>query len=347
MKLKISFLFILLAGFLASAEAQQGAGIYPMKSGHIEYTLKGDLTGTKTVWFDDYGALYYERENSVMRFESEGEMAEEVSNRLSINTREYMWIVDMETKTGQRYDSYFSEDLYSDFDLTDDKIVKEELEKSIVEYGGEYLGMEMFLGRNCHVYTVWGTTTWLYHGIALKMITEFEGLKTEMIATLYEENIDVPATTFVVPEEVTIEEYVEPVIEEEDYSYADFTEMTWPYDDFEAKVRKLSVKGFEVTDVFDLMGMYSASLSDNNEKSIYIIAKHIDNFITDVDLEFDNSTKLEKYGCPMIYTPEIPYDDTNTSLLVMKDTEKSCYWVIYAYPVMTEKQMQKIAKQLK
>jgi len=31
----------------------------------------------------------------------------------------------------------------------------------------------------------------------------------------------------------------------------------------------------------------------------------------------------------------------------MKDAEQSCYWVIYAYPVMTEKQMLKIAKQLK
>lgn len=347
MKIRLLLFAGFLSGIINFSVAQQNKGIYPMKSGHIEYALSGDLSGTKTVWFDDYGALYYERENSVLHMLYEEEESIENSNRLQIHTYEYTWAIDMTDKTGKRYDSYFSEDLYDDFDLTDDKAVKEELENTISDYGGEYLGMEELLGKNCHVYTVWGAKTWLYQGHTLKMITEFEGLKTEITATVYEENIEVPKEIFEVPNDIDIEIIEDIVVEDNNDAPDTYKELTWSFSEFQVKINKIKLKAFTVSDIFDLMGMYSATFNSGEARSIYIIANHIDNFDIDVDIEFDNSEKFEKYGCAMIYTPEIPNDSSNTSLLVMKYPKNNCYFFIYSYPTMSSKQMLKIAKQLK
>ena len=44
--------------------AQDQLKKYAIKSGHIEYELTGSTTGTKTVWWDNYGDKLFEETKS-------------------------------------------------------------------------------------------------------------------------------------------------------------------------------------------------------------------------------------------------------------------------------------------
>ena len=54
--LLMGLLFVILS---MTAMAQQQGKYFFVKSGHIEYTLGGNTSGTKSVWFDNYGMLMY------------------------------------------------------------------------------------------------------------------------------------------------------------------------------------------------------------------------------------------------------------------------------------------------
>ncbi len=65
MRTKI-FLFLTVFFTVSQFAQQQGKYIF-MKSGHIEYQLNGNTTGTKSVWFDEYGMLMYTLTNSTQK----------------------------------------------------------------------------------------------------------------------------------------------------------------------------------------------------------------------------------------------------------------------------------------
>lgn len=55
--MKTRLLLLLTAFFTVGLFAQQHGKYFFVKSGHIEYALGGNTTGTKSVWFDNYGML--------------------------------------------------------------------------------------------------------------------------------------------------------------------------------------------------------------------------------------------------------------------------------------------------
>ena len=177
--------------------AQAQEKLYEVKSGIV--TMEMDMMGRKIVreiHFDDYGAkqaTISEMRGQKMRgVEVDGEM-------LMINDAEKtamkMPAMGMGGGSNERIN----------FLNKDEKYIKKNKIK--------FVGTETFLDRECTKYTVAlfmmgqvvKQTVWVYKGITLKSSIATDFGEMVQVATKLEEDVEIPAATFEVPEGLTIQ----------------------------------------------------------------------------------------------------------------------------------------------
>ena len=177
--------------------AQAQEKLYEVKSGIV--TMEVDMMGRKIVreiHFDDYGAkqaTISEMRGQKMRgVEVDGEM-------LMINDAEKtamkMPAMGMGGGSNERIN----------FLNKDEKYIKKNKIK--------FVGTETFLDRECTKYTVAlfmmgqvvKQTVWVYKGITLKSSIATDFGEMVQVATKLEEDVEIPAATFEVPEGLTIQ----------------------------------------------------------------------------------------------------------------------------------------------
>ena len=187
--------------------AQQQGKYFFVKSGHIEYTLGGNATGTKTVWFDNYGMLMYTLIESTTTVKIMGMKSTTTTKELEIRKGNTIWKADLLQQTGTKMT--IEEQTKVGEKLTKGKTDAQlhELErKTLTDMGAEIEGYEMFLGKNCLKFK-WGTTRFLqYKGIPLKSDISVLGASYTETATSFDTNIAVPATKFAIPTDVKFED---------------------------------------------------------------------------------------------------------------------------------------------
>lgn len=194
MKKNILALVILIT-ISITANAQVTKGQYGFKSGHVEYELTGNTTGTKSLWWDDFGAKSCTETNSVTKIEMFGIKNETKMHTLNVINGENYWFANLDDKTGQE-GSLTSMLGYSGIDqMTEAE--KEELGNQMIDsLGGERLGTEMILGCNCDIVSMFGSKSWNCKGVILKIEVETMGVVANEIAISFDKNISVPATKF-------------------------------------------------------------------------------------------------------------------------------------------------------
>lgn len=192
---KLLFLSILMQIVFVLKAQDNEAKIYLIKSGYIEYELTGSTTGTKTIWWDNYGEWSYEEEKSVTKMKVFGMTSEEKKHTITVSKDGLFWTANMLERTGIK-GREITEDIQEDISDMDE----EELEKTGRELfkamGGKELPPETFLGRKCNVLEIMGAKSYIYKNIPLKSTIDLMGIKANITAIKMEENISIPESKF-------------------------------------------------------------------------------------------------------------------------------------------------------
>ena len=175
-----------------------------MNSYIIEYKQEMNVQGMKS---SSVMTQYIDIENNKFAMETEtssdimGTKTNEKS--LTINDKEYTYIINNTQKTGMKLKSDEAEENPMDLIKSqEDQTFKQMIEKE----GGKIVGNETFLGKNCIVVEInkdgQNMKMWYYKGIPLKMTNPVFTLE----ATKLEENASIPSSKFEVPKDIKFSE---------------------------------------------------------------------------------------------------------------------------------------------
>nr|WP_319397528.1 hypothetical protein [uncultured Carboxylicivirga sp.] len=202
MKKYRNILSIILLGCSVVMSAQINPEKYAVKSGHVEYTLTGNTTGTKSIWWDDYGDKTYEEIKAVTEVKMFGMKSRDEAHTITVMLGDKFWSVNVIEGTGQKgvLETQEMAKAIAE-DMTEEEA--KQLEQQIMDaLGGEKLGNETFLGHSCEILSVMGAKTWIYKGVVLKSEAKLMGIKSNEVATLFDEDINVPSSRFTPPADV-------------------------------------------------------------------------------------------------------------------------------------------------
>ena len=182
----------ILAAFCMGAQAQEK--LYTVKSGVV--TMEMNMMGqniVQKVYFDDYGV----KKATVSNFNGQ-------DSRQIVVDGETVMINDAE-KTAMKMPMMGMQETVN-FSNLDEKTMK--------KYKVQELGKETIAGKECTKYQVTvmmmgqpqKQTVWVYKGVTLKSSSSSDFGEMVQTATKLQENVEIPASTFTVPEGVKIQD---------------------------------------------------------------------------------------------------------------------------------------------
>ena len=178
--MKLLFLTLLFMAFFSfQTKAQNKMKRYPIESGKVNYQITSpEGTGSKVLLFDHYGR----RESTHETMQKNGKTVKDQITLLN-NGKSYVINLltnkgrDMSQSTGMAM-KMMTGATGNDMSATGKKMLE--------GMGGQKVGYESFLGKNCEkweVNTMGKTTMLLWKGIPLKTVTSVMGIKTTEEAT--------------------------------------------------------------------------------------------------------------------------------------------------------------------
>jgi len=182
----------ILAAFCMGAQAQEK--LYTVKSGIV--TMEMDMMGqsiVQEIYFDDYGA----KKATVMNFGGQK------SRNIVVDGATVM--VNDDEKTAMKMPMMGQQETVNFSNLD---------EKTIKKYKVKELGKETVAGKDCTKYEVTvfmmgqpqKQTVWVYKGITLKSASSSDFGDMVQTATKIQENVEIPASMFVLPAGVKVQE---------------------------------------------------------------------------------------------------------------------------------------------
>lgn len=172
---------------------------YGLRSGVVEYRIRGSLEGRELLYFDRFGlreAKYTETDLVVLG-------SSEKSRELTLLDGAWMTKIDLDTKNGQRgldptYDTVVPASEGRDLTNLAEGILR--------DMGGRRIGTELHLGRECDVWELPAIRgrTWIWNGIALR--TELNGPDGSLVheAVRLDADASVPEDVFEIPDGVDV-----------------------------------------------------------------------------------------------------------------------------------------------
>ena len=198
-KLNYFVLILFVLQFIATTNAQDFRK-YRTKSGHVEYKLSGNATGTNSIYWDDWGRKEVQIQKS--KTTVFGMTNEEDKTTLMLGTDVYSWKKGDSRiqKTVNPMAKLWEEKHYTEKDI--EKFSKESLES----LGFKKTGEETIDGKDCEVYEGVGGKLWIWKGnqIAIKTNVKILGINIVSDATKIELNKSVDASLFEVPKDMEV-----------------------------------------------------------------------------------------------------------------------------------------------
>ena len=202
MKIKLISTSVLLgAAIMLQAQAPAPEAVYEIKSGII--TTEMDMMGQKVVqkqYFDDYG----KKQATVSDFGG-GQM-----RTITLDGAQVM--INEAEKTATRMPAMMGGMGGGARRINFSKLTDEVIKQFQIKEQGE----EAIAGKTCKKYSVtmqspmggdaMTSTLWVYKGITLKSSMNSQMGAMEQVATKLEENVEIPATMFTVPEGIKVTE---------------------------------------------------------------------------------------------------------------------------------------------
>jgi len=333
---KLFLSFILLICVFAQAENLQ---VFGVKSGKIVYELGGNNSGTKTVWFDDYGRLRrteLQKKTTVKIFGMENTTTE---STLTIMDGEHIYNADLQENSGYKQPMPNMAEMVDVEEMTEAE-QQEFYDETLANLGGEKLGTEEFLGRTCDLIKLMGSKSWIYKGITLKNETSLMGITTNETAIDFAENVKVSADRFIPPAEIAWQQsgFVgEELYDEQGYEEdnpEDFRAPGMTYDYFENQIGSTELAGYRLLRVEQDGDQYLAVFMQTPHNSIMISATAYDEELLqqqsgDIDLQSKFSYRgkdayftLTPDGLAMLNLI-LPQKQTMISYIKMSQAEKA------------------------
>lgn len=329
--MKKSLLILLCILIAVSAQAQQKQKRFLLKSGHIKYELTGNTTGTKEMWWDDYGNNTCEIVNSVTVTKIFGMKNESKSNNKTIIIKDKFWSINyVEESASKGTLPYYEESHEMVEDMTDEEL-RQWGEDMLESLGGERLPNESFMGYNCEVFTVLGVKSWIYKGVVLKSEGEMLGMTINEVASKFEPNTPVAASLFK-PDAVDYEDIdakmnamyggmADTYNEDADYDEdnASLVPLSYSFENFKKALEPLTKNGYKKITLVSQSGLYAGTYMKGFGKIFTMMAMSEENA---KEQESYRSDSFTHNGHRCWYT-----DEDGTSLLV-EYKEHNMYFVI-------------------
>lgn len=180
----------------------------PFKEATIKYKLLGSSKGTSILYIKEYGKYLCEHEQTKMSmfgFEKE-------ENKLTISTPDWVYTIDLNSKTGSKvtnFEKYMQQE-YAKLTPSEQKTVRRNARKMGADFsqnmGGDVkFNAAMIHGYSCDKTTVMGMTSYTIHNtaIVLKMDGSVLGVKVKKEATSIDKGT-VDSSHFDIPQNVKI-----------------------------------------------------------------------------------------------------------------------------------------------
>ncbi|MBF0550339.1 MAG: hypothetical protein HQK60_07380, partial [Deltaproteobacteria bacterium] len=202
-------LWLQLTGGLACPAENPFKQAYPFDTAVLSYVSLGSQKGSSMVYVR--GGLKCKLTNTSGQIMGMDTAVRE----LEITTPQYIYYIDLKEKKGTRWDNP-SRILVEEYEkLTPEE--KVQVTEYVKKHGHHLVALlgggnpktydGILMGRPCLVIDSGNIKSWIWKGTDLALRTEGSvlGLKTVTAATKIDENIDIPSTRFVVPEDVDIQ----------------------------------------------------------------------------------------------------------------------------------------------
>lgn len=326
---------------------------FQVKSGHVEYKLSGMVTGTKSLWWDDYGEKFREETNSeeTVKTKKRTEIVE--NHSLSIFDGQYYYNINMATMQGTK----LHKDAVPDFSIFGSGLNDGEMEQLgqglLKAFGGKVeKKSETVLGRTCDVTKMMGATVCVYQGVTLRSNAKVKSVENWEEAVSFEENIRIPVVKFSPPAEAVLEDISTDVSGNENYNEELEEEegLVFPSGiDFETfrneseRVRRALGYTFAIHDASG--GEYSAMWTKDQKNTIGVLVNSLQNYANwREDFADDGIEYFTSNGIRMAFRDDTMYDEesgtsTQASMLMVELKSKDAFIRITAAPQKTKDQL--------
>ncbi len=173
--------------------------IYGIKSGIIEYEITGSQTGTKKLYFDDWGRKQAEFTNSTIKV---GKYTKH-SNLLKITKGDWQYIINLEDKTGLKRENPVIEKI---IELKNQTNYGEFGEQLLLISGGYESGGDIVADKKCKIFEFkkQNSKSWIWNWLMLKSETKRGKINITVVAKNIEENVFIADTVFSPPLNILI-----------------------------------------------------------------------------------------------------------------------------------------------
>jgi len=173
--------------------------IFGIQSGIIEYEITGSQTGSKKLYFDDWGRKQAEFSNSTIKV---GKFSKH-SNLLKITNGDWQYIINLEKKTGTKRENPVLTKMY---ELSNQINYNDFGEQLVLIEGGVKTGSEEVAGKNCTIYNFKNKNSkrWIWNWITLKSESLSGGVHITVTAKNIAENVSVPDSVFNPPLDIMV-----------------------------------------------------------------------------------------------------------------------------------------------
>ena len=262
------------------ATAQQKVQQYAIKSGYVEYTLTGNTTGTKKIWWDNYGEKSRTETQSKTVTKMFGIKNIDEAHTIEILVKDKYWSANLADQSGNKGTLPF----YKASRMLVENMTKKEQEEfannTIRSLGGERLRSENFMGKTCDVIKVMGSKIWIYKGLTLKSEMKIMGIISNETAVKLQANQSVSSSKFTPLSNInyestdqqqqamfgnmgSMEEAMEAMqngdMDDSDNNDMQMIPVKYPYDKFLSKINAFSYEGYKKMMAMKDNGAYGAA----------------------------------------------------------------------------------------
>lgn len=329
---KFAFLMLLVT-ISMGVFAQQNYQRFTTKSGYIEYKVTGNTTGTKKMWWDDYGNKSRTEVNTVSVTKMFGITNETKEETVSVTNGTKYWSANLIEKTGQKGTFSVDEQLAFYENMTEAE--KRAFEKQMLDkYGATIVGKETLMGYECEIVSVMGAKSWVYRGIVLKTEASILGITITETAVVFNKNIAVPASKFEPYPGINYEDMGEMDIPVQAAVETTPTTATQPvvkpanfsctYETFEKMINGVKLPGYKMITVNNSTTHYNAVFISFGG-SLTLMGSSKDQLTQDLDVasfeSFTHNGKSHYFGT-----------DENSSFVIVDYKDQGIYILFVASP---------------
>ena len=344
--------------------AQQKVQQYAIKSGYIEYALSGSTTGTKKIWWDNYGEKSRTETRSKTVTKLFGMKSEDQAHTVDILVKDKYWSANLLEQTGQNGSIPFYAESHQAFEGMTKKEQEEFADRAIESMGGQKMGSASVMGKSCDVVKIMGSKIWIYKGLTLKSETKIMGIVSNETAVKFQAGQAVAASQFAPLSNIAYKNIdrqqgmgdnaggMQGLMQamendgmndsDDDDDDTELIPVKYPYAKFQKQANAFSYEGYKKMMVTSMDGAHSAVFAKGPGEMLMVGAVSRKNGDISQAGNFETFVhKGRKYRYGKMDDDE--EDDDNPMLLLIEIPQYDTYITIGAIPAQTKHELLEMA----